>query len=515
MEREKNLHGRHLTVMSMVMVMFWTMIPIVSAVPLYDSVHVSSSIIGQGQPWILNGSAPGYTGIQVWIFGPGKVVFFKQGIQPDGSYTISLLPEKTRDMTPGTYHTVLQFPDEQGVYDIMVKDRQVIDTKKPASQEQIFSLTPKPGTPISPFAYAGLLQALDDPAVNDTYADTTFSIIQAPSTESAIIEPITIDPVDDHMAGDQFITGGTTTLSAGDEILVQIMSSSFVPGPELPDGMLGGTTGTVHVVGNGSGKNTWHFPVETTHWLAGEYLVSASAVNGNATASDVFTVYRGSVTIDPISNHTVGDSFTITGTSELSENDPLYVQLLYRPPVLTKEISLREPSCGDSGSRVTSINRTSQKYWSYRINTRGCSPGPYRVEAFSGSGQVRGDARQFEIYPDATREGNGWFVVHSDAEGAVVEFNGERKGTIHEGVLTVPVNITGKKYTSFLVFKLGYVSFPVSIDRYPLAGETIDLYPALTVPSTAPQPAPLSLTFTLTASGIIGAGFVMKKKWMR
>lgn len=378
-----------------------TQVSIVSGVPLYDSINVPSSTIGQGQSWLLTGSAPGYENIQVWIFGPVEVLFFIQKVEPDGSYTISLLPEKTRDMDPGNYHAVLQFPHETGLYDIRVKDWQVINTKKPVAQQQIFSLMPSPRTPFSRIAYASLIQALNDPAVNDTYAEVPFFITPAPVTEPDPEKvPILIHPIGDHTVKDQFTITGTTTLSEGDEILVQVMPSSFVPGLKIPEGMQQGTTGIVSVMGNHTGENTLRFPVDTTHWLAQEYLVNAAAVKGNATAFTLFTLYSGSIHIDLVSNHTVGDIFSITGTTVLSESDPLYVQLLYQPHILTKKITARRPSCGDTGGHATTINRTSQKYWSHILNTSGCSPGTYRVEAFSSTSQVRRDAREFEIYPD-------------------------------------------------------------------------------------------------------------------
>jgi hypothetical protein len=401
MERKMNVSGKSILIILMTVVTLLAMIPGVSGAPLYDSVNVSSFSIEQGKPWMLNGSATGFKNIQVWIFGPVEVLFFLQKVEPDGSYTISLLPEKTREMDPGNYHAVLQFPHEPGLYDIQVKDWQVINTKKPVAQQQIFSLMPAPRTPFSRIAYTSLIQALNDPAVNDTYAEVPFFITQAPVTEPNPEKvPILIHPIEDHTVGDQFAINGTTTLFEGDEILVQIMPSSFVPGLKIPEGMQQGTTGIVNVMRSHKGDNTWRFPVDTTHWLAQEYLVSAAAVKGKATASNLFTLYSGSIRIDPVSNHTVGDTFTITGTTVLSENDPLYVQLLYQPHILTREITARQPSCGDTGGHATTINRTSQKYWSSVLNTSGCSPGTYRVEVFSSTSQVRGDARQFEIYPD-------------------------------------------------------------------------------------------------------------------
>ena len=417
MQKKRNVFRNGVLVTSVIAVIMLTQVSIVSGVPLYDSINVPSSTIGQGQPWMLTGTAPGDENIQVWIFGPVEVLFFIQKIESDGSYSISLLPEKTREMDPGNYHAVLQFPHEPGLYDIRVRDWQVINTKKPASQQQIFSLLPGPHTPFSRIAYASLIQALNEPAVNDTYAEVSFFITPAQETEPEKV-PILIHPIEDHSVGDQFVIDGTTTLSNGDEILVQIMPSSFVPGLKIPEGMQEGTTGIVHVVGSDRKDNTWRFPVDTTHWLPHEYLVNAAAVKGNATASNLFTLYSGSIRIDPVSNHTVGDTFPITGTSVLFKNDPLYVQLLYHPHIFTKEITARQPSCGDTGGHATTINRTSQKYWSYVLNTSGCSPGTYRIEAFSSTSQVRGDARQFEIYPDTnttSRQTTGIFPATSNA----------------------------------------------------------------------------------------------------
>ena len=117
-----NVSGKSILILSMIVVTLFCTTSIVSGVPLYDSINVSLSTIGQGQSWMLTGSAPGYENLQVWMFGPVEVLFFVQKIEPDGSYTISLLPEKTREMDPGNYHAILQFPHEPGLYDIQVKD---------------------------------------------------------------------------------------------------------------------------------------------------------------------------------------------------------------------------------------------------------------------------------------------------------------------------------------------------------------------------------------------------------
>ncbi|MDD1686125.1 beta-propeller domain-containing protein [Methanoregula sp.] len=56
---------------------------------------------------------------------------------------------------------------------------------------------------------------------------------------------ITINPVGDHYIGDKFTITGRTNLAAGDEILVQVYSSSFRPTQKSQSGEFSGATGTV------------------------------------------------------------------------------------------------------------------------------------------------------------------------------------------------------------------------------------------------------------------------------
>ena len=101
-----------------------------------------------------------------------------------------------------------------------------------------------------------------------------------------------------------------------------------------------------------NGTRTWHFDVDTTTFRPDEYLVVATAIQQDATATSLFNVlerpsgYRqGSssatgnnpaqppnssaafIGIDPIADHYVGDRFTITGTTNLAADDQILVEV--------------------------------------------------------------------------------------------------------------------------------------------------------------------------------------------
>jgi inhibitor of cysteine peptidase len=64
---------------------------------------------------------------------------------------------------------------------------------------------------------------------------------------------VTITPVGDHFVGDKFFIMGTTNLPPGDEILVEVTSSSFKPTEKTQSGEFSGSTGTMKLSTGGGG----------------------------------------------------------------------------------------------------------------------------------------------------------------------------------------------------------------------------------------------------------------------
>jgi hypothetical protein len=82
----------------------------------------------------------------------------------------------------------------------------------------------------------------------------------------------------------------------------------------------------------------------------------------------------------------------------------------------------------------------------------------------------------------------GWIQIQCNVDGASVSFNGEYKGVISGGSLTVPVYTTGTPYTSFSVAKAGYITYNGALSM-PAAGQTKTFYATLnpiSTPTTVP-----------------------------
>jgi hypothetical protein len=69
----------------------------------------------------------------------------------------------------------------------------------------------------------------------------------------------------------------------------------------------------------------------------------------------------------------------------------------------------------------------------------------------------------------------GWFVVHSNVDNATVYFDADVMGQTAQGVLAVPVNVSGTPYHAFSVTKEGYMTYGAPITVYPAAGGSVDL----------------------------------------
>jgi len=83
----------------------------------------------------------------------------------------------------------------------------------------------------------------------------------------------------------------------------------------------------------------------------------------------------------------------------------------------------------------------------------------------------------------------GWYIVHSNVDGATVMFDNTEKGEISQGMVYVPVYSTATPFHSYTVKKDGYTSFTGTIDRVPLRGESVDLYGSIT-PADTPTLSP-------------------------
>ncbi|GEM_PF-1202227 len=104
---------------------------------------------------------------------------------------------------------------------------------------------------------------------------------------------IKIDPISDKRVGDIFTVTATTNLSSGEEILVQVYSSTFFPGGQRE---FYGATRTVRVDKGMNGINTISFVVDSSTLYNSsplrpdEYIVTEDAVDQPVTGAALFNV---------------------------------------------------------------------------------------------------------------------------------------------------------------------------------------------------------------------------------
>jgi hypothetical protein len=99
----------------------------------------------------------------------------------------------------------------------------------------------------------------------------------------------------------------------------------------------------------------------------------------------------------------------------------------------------------------------------------------------------------------------GTYRIHCNVEGARVYFDGEFKGNITEGILDVPVYITGTPYRSFFVEKEGYYPDSGPINSVPLKGSVVNVYTTLSaIPPVEYGTLHLLITPTLSSVSLDG-----------
>jgi PKD repeat protein len=78
------------------------------------------------------------------------------------------------------------------------------------------------------------------------------------------------------------------------------------------------------------------------------------------------------------------------------------------------------------------------------------------------------------VYP-VTGVDTGYFLIHSNVDGAEVLFDEDLKGSTSEGSLLVPVNLSLPNYTNYTVAKDGYYPVTANLPAYPLKDQTVDI----------------------------------------
>lgn len=101
---------------------------------------------------------------------------------------------------------------------------------------------------------------------------------------------------------------------------------------------------------------------------------------------DISMVPPPSITIDPISWHSVGEQFLITGTTKLPANQEIFIEVMTEDFMSLK--SNPKNIFGQTGMIRITTDSDGVGRWKYQVNTSGWIPDKYLVQITSGSEEV-------------------------------------------------------------------------------------------------------------------------------
>jgi hypothetical protein len=217
---------------------------------------------------------------------------------------------------------------------------------------------------------------------------------------------ITIDPIGTYTVDDVFFITGTTNLPAsGTPLSIQISSGWFTPA--------GGGCGYLSnatIEPGEYGINTWSCNTTPGLWqtygigprslvtpgaVPGEYLVTVVSPDPgtSANATRLFTLLssndtvdrdrsgdntRFNVTLDPESDHFIGDSFVVKGTAQMPPGEKILVEIqpAHSHPGVMMEGNM---TTGMSATVLVRAGRGTQGEWTCPVTLNNWMPGTYIV----------------------------------------------------------------------------------------------------------------------------------------
>jgi trimeric autotransporter adhesin len=292
--------------------------------------QTSPPVVAAGDQLDIRGVASGQpvNGIAVWVIGRNKVLYRITGVDSNGVFDEALSGAQTADMASGQYFVVVQHPMYNELFDVSPassgsgsagSENALVVGSYPEPDSVLFTLE-GPGSLQGSDAANALVRALDNQGIDDIYTKLQF-LVEEPG--------ITIDPIEDRQTGDIFTITGTTNLAPGDEILIDITSSSFGPAGKNLSNEFSGTSGTATVRNDRDGLNSWSFPVNATTFVPDEYIVQASGIPVDVRTQARFNVFMHSsvqvstIRINPNSSKETGGIISLgEGESPTAETTP-------------------------------------------------------------------------------------------------------------------------------------------------------------------------------------------------
>jgi PGF-CTERM protein len=284
----------------------------------FVSATASQSTIAQGDDLYITGTAEGNpVGVDIWILGKNYANLVSTSVNSDASFSYKLASATTMTLATGQYFVVVQHPMQNNQFDITLEPttsttnpgwvvNKNYNTNPQVAETPLFKLFGASSLQGSDAAQA-LATDIDTSNVDDTYTKLQFLV------ENPVIQ---INPVGDKHVGDKFTITAATNLAVGDQVLVQIYSSSFKPTDKSQSGEFSGATGTVKVTAGSNGMNAVSFDVDSSTFKPDEYIVQEQAViQSQAIGTALFNVLETTAPVATTAAPVVTTAAPVTTTA--------------------------------------------------------------------------------------------------------------------------------------------------------------------------------------------------------
>jgi hypothetical protein len=275
---------------------------------------------------------------------------------------------------------------------------------------------------------------------------TTDTPVKATITKDDFIR---VNAIGDRSFGDQFLVTGTTSLPVGTEVMWEVTPASFTTDPDQQTGTFTGAMANSQVSKGTGNSNRVSFAMDTYALLPGQYNVSVSTISGDLakgdfrtgelTGSVLFTLQQSSATTDQgkfihvntVGDKNVGDTITITGTSNLAAG----TEILFQVYPLSFEPTAKDPQTsgeftGATGMVAITRGTGDTNTWSADIDLTTFLPREYlvNVSLFTGDAS-KGDfstgspfsRTTFTVNPASGTAGTSQSSDHTVAGGILID----------------------------------------------------------------------------------------------
>ncbi|MCZ0860755.1 PGF-CTERM sorting domain-containing protein [Methanocorpusculum sp. MG] len=286
--------------------------PFLSAIP-------SATVIAQGDKLYIRGTAEGSPStLKMYLFGPNYFNAESITVEDDGSYEKKF--DVPADLSSNQYFVVIQHPMYNGEFDAKLSTDGTyfyIDGKNTGgsgTQYQDTFVVKGTNKLQGSQAADALTKMIDDANIDDIYTKLTFTVA-APY--------IRINNPGDQAAGSTFTISGVTNLAVDDQILVEVMSSSFTAIDKTSTSTTSGVSQTTKVVAGDGTENAWSVEVDTTNWKLDEYTIKVNGIEVDVSTTTNFNLVEKVVTPTPTATSTgVTPTTTATATATATPSTP-------------------------------------------------------------------------------------------------------------------------------------------------------------------------------------------------